>query len=193
MGKKKSRKVQEINAGSMADIAFLMLIFFLVTTTMDTDAGIQRILPPMSLDKNDQTDVNKRNVLLVFVSRSDAVMIGQQYTEIPMIKDLVKEFVLNPYDDPTKSAKKMTPIEGIGEYPVSEGIVSLQNDRGTSYDTYIQVQNELTRAFNEIRDEVAIQKFGVKFNELDEEKRNVIQKAVPLKISEAEPRNIGGV
>ena len=77
-------------------------------------------------------------------------------------------------------------------YPVSKGVISLQNDRGTSYNMYIIVQNELTRAFNEVRDEVSMQKFGVRFTDLSEDQRGVIQKAVPLKISEAEPRNVGG-
>ena len=77
-------------------------------------------------------------------------------------------------------------------YPVSKGIVSLKNDRGTSYKAYIMVQNELTRAFNEVRDQVARAKFGVEFADLPEDQRAVVQKAVPLKISEAEPRNVGG-
>ena len=71
---------------------------------------------------------------------------------------------------------------------MSEGVVSLQTTRDTNYDVYIMVQNELTRAFNEVRDEVAMSKFGAKFSELPEEQRNVITKAVPLKVSEAEPR-----
>ena len=72
-------------------------------------------------------------------------------------------------------------------------MISLQNDRGTVYNTYIMVQNELTRAFNEVRNEVALRKFGVPFSELTEDQRNAVQKAVPLKISEAEPRNVGGL
>ena len=75
-------------------------------------------------------------------------------------------------------------------YPISQGVISLQNTRETDYEVYIQVQNELTRAFNEVRDEVAEKKFGSKFSDLNEEQRGVISKAIPLKISEAEPRNI---
>ena len=77
-------------------------------------------------------------------------------------------------------------------YPVSKGVISLQNDRGTSYSAYLQVQNELMRAFNEVRNEVAKEKFQVEFAELPEDVRNVVQKAIPLKISESEPRNVGG-
>ena len=75
-------------------------------------------------------------------------------------------------------------------YPESQGVVSLQTTRDTGYQSYIMVQNELTRAFNEVRDEVAMRKFGSKFADLPEENRNAVSKAVPLKISEAEPRNI---
>ena len=77
-------------------------------------------------------------------------------------------------------------------YPESQGVVSLQTTRDTGYQSYIMVQNELTRAFNEVRNEVAMRMFGVKFEDLNEDQRNILTKAVPLKISEAEPRNVGG-
>ena len=93
---------------------------------------------------------------------------------------------------PDLPEKLDTEIDLIGSYPVSQGVISLQNDRGTSYNKYIMVQNELTRAFNEVRNEVSLQKFGRSFAELDEKEREAITKAVPLKISEAEPKNIGG-
>ena len=190
-----ARRIQEINAGSMADIAFLLLIFFLVTTTMDVDSGIQRVLPPMPdpNQKDEGLEVNKRNLMLVFVNKADAVSVGGQIMDVTMIKDKVKEFILNPLDDPNLPAKKIEQIDLIGDYPVSEGVVSLQNDRGTSYNMYIMVQNELTRAFNEVRNEVSMQKFGRRFDELSDGQRTAVAKAVPLKISEAKPRNIGGV
>ena len=190
-----NKKVQEINAGSMADIAFLLLIFFLVATTMNVDSGIQRVLPPMPDETQQQQamDVKKRNILLVFVSKFDDIMVGGERMDITQLKDKVKEFVLNPADDPNLPEKEVTKIDLIGNFPVSKGVVSLQNDRGTSYNRYIMVQNELTRAFNEIRDMVAAQYFdGKKFLDLEEEQRSAVQKAVPLKISEAEPRNIEG-
>ncbi len=175
----------------MADIAFLMLIFFLVTTTMNTDSGIQRVLPPMQEDQQDvPVDVNRRNLLLVSVNKFDGILVAGQPLTVNMIKDKVKEFVLNPYDDPNLPAKEEADIPLIGKFMVSKGLVSLQNDRGTSYNTYVEVQNELTRAFNEIRDEVSNQYFGKKFSELTDTQREAVQKAVPMQISEAEPRNI---
>ena len=188
-----AKKVQEINATSTADIAFLLLIFFLVTTTMNVDSGIQRMLPPLSEEQQEQAqDVNQRNLLLVFVSAQDAIMVGGERMDIHQLKDKVKNFVLNPDNDPELPEKEITQIDLVGEYPVSKGLVSLQNDRGTSYSTYIMVQNELTRAFNEIKEELSIRKFNKGFADLDEEQRKAITTAVPSKISEAEPRDIGG-
>ncbi len=193
------RKIQEINAGSMADISFLLLIFFLVATTMNVDTGIARILPPMP--ENDQKlkdqDVKERNLMNVFVNKFDQIMIvGKGQIDILQLKDVVKDFVVNRFNEENLPEKENTEIEmpdgSKWVYPVSKGVISLQNDRGTSYNMYIMVQNELTRAFNEVRDEVSMQKFGVKFSDLSEEQRSVIQKAVPLKISEAEPRNVEG-
>ena len=164
------RKIQEINAGSMADIAFLLLIFFLVATTMNTDTGLVRMLPPMPPEDQpqDEIKVKERNLFLVFINGRGDIMAG--------------------------AAGKQEDIElpdgGKWVYPVSEGVVSLQTTRDTGYQSYIMVQNELTRAFNEVRDEVAQRKFGAKFADLPEELRNAVSKAVPLKISEAEPRNI---
>ncbi len=188
------RKIQEINAGSMADIAFLLLIFFLVATTMNVDTGIQRVLPPMPDENQEQApmDIKRRNIMLVFVSKFDNIMAGGEAIDITQLKEKAKEFILNPTNDENLPEKEVTNIDLIGNYPVSKGVISLQNDRGTSYNLYIMVQNELTRAFNEVRDELATQKFGKKFMELAEEQREAVQKAVPLKISEAEPRNIEG-
>ena len=194
------RKVQEINAGSMADIAFLLLIFFLVATTMNTDTGLVRMLPPMPPEDQKQEDikVKERNLFLVFINGRGDIMAGasgkQEPIDMHQLTERTKEFIVNPMDDenlPEKVNRDIDLPDGSKwVYPVSEGVVSLQTTRDTGYQSYIMVQNELTRAFNEVRDEVAQRKFGAKFSDLPEEQRNVISKAVPLKISEAEPRNI---
>lgn len=187
------RQIQEINAGSMADIAFLLLIFFLVATTMNVDTGLQRVLPPIADEQQQQeVDVKKRNLLLVFINAFDDIQVGGERMQITQVKDKAKEFILNPAANEDLPEMEMTEINLIGQYPVSKGVISLQNDRGTSYNTYIMVQNELTRAFNEVRDELSTRKFNKKFADLDEAQREAVQKAVPLKVSEAEPKNIGG-
>ena len=192
----KSKKIPEINASSQADIAFTVLIFFLVVSTMDIDTGIVRMLPPMADPNVKQEDikVKERNLLLVFVSGSGNIMAGGKVISLNALKDKAKEFILNPFDDKDLPEKKPTDIEmpdgSKWTYPVSEGVISLQNTRDTSYQVYIQVQNELTRAFNEVRDEVAMSKFGKEFVDLDDAERKVITKAIPMKISEAEPRKM---
>ena len=190
----KNKKAPEINASSQADIAFTVLIFFLVVSTMDIDTGIVRVLPPMADPNVKQEDikVKERNLLLVFVAGSGNIMAGGKVISLNALKDKAKEFILNPMEDENLPEKKETEIEmedgSKWVYPVSEGVVSLQTTRDTNYEVYIMVQNELTRAFNEVRDEVAMQKFNAVFSELNSDQRNAITKAVPLKISEAEPR-----
>ena len=194
------RKTPDINAGSQADIAFLLLIFFLVATTMNTDTGLTRMLPPMPPEdqKQEEIKVKERNLFLVLISGSGNIMAGvpgkQELITLGQLKDKAKEFITNPLDDenlPEKIDKEITLPDGsTWVYPVSEGVVSLQTTRDTNYQSYIMVQNELTRAFNEVRDEVAQRKFGSKFSELNEAQSKAISTAVPLKISEAEPRNI---
>ena len=195
------RKVPEVNSSSQADIAFSLLIFFLVATTMNVDTGLVRVLPPMPEENVEQkeVEVKERNLYLVFVNGSGSIMAGlegkAEMVDIRNLTNLAKEFVLNPYDDPNfpeKVDKEIDMPDGSKwVYPVSEGVISLQTANETPYQVYIMVQNELTRAFNEIRDEVANKKFGANFSELTEEQRKVITTAVPLKVSEAEPRKVG--
>ena len=192
----KKKNIPEINASSQADIAFTVLIFFLVVSTMDIDTGIVRVLPPMADPNVKQEDikVKERNLLLVFVSGSGNIMAGGKVISLNALKDKAKEFILNPFDNKDLPEKKNTDIEmpdgSKWTYPVSEGVISLQNTRDTAYDRYIEVQNELTRAFNEVRDEVSMSKFGKKFADLGDAESKVITKAIPMKISEAEPRKM---
>ena len=155
-------------------------------------SGIQRVLPALQEEDVKPTDVKERNVLLVYVNKNSEILVGGKRTDISLLKDEVKNFVSNPANDPNMPEKEETEIELIGKFMVSKGVVSLQNDRATPYDMYIQVQNELTRAFHELRDDVSMMKFNKKFMDLDEDQRKAVQKAVPQSISEAEPRNTTG-
>ena len=187
-----SKKTPEVNASSTADIAFLLLVFFLVTTTMDVDKGISRRLPPMP-DENQKVEdqkINKRNIGIVRINQSDRIFVGSGPVDISELKDRIVEFITNPSGDPNLPEKEMTQIEGIGEYPVAKGVVSLQNDRGTSYSKYIAVQNEMVRAFNEIRDNFSEIQFGKKYNKLTEDQQAAVRKAIPQNISEAEPKDV---
>lgn len=190
-----SREVQEINASSMADIAFLLLIFFLVTTTMDVDTGIARQLPPIPKEKEKTIiDINKRNLFPVRINAQDRLLVNGRPMDVDQLKDKAKEFIKS---DPNRSdlpVMNATTIKGIPQQVmVSEGIISLQNDRGTSYGRYIEVQDKLVAAYSELRDEAAFQYFGKrKYDDLTEAQQEAIRTIYPQKISEAEPKNLGG-
>jgi biopolymer transport protein ExbD len=186
-----AKKLPEVNTSSTADMAFLLLTFFLMTTTMTTDLGIVRQLPPMPPENQPPMDINKRNTLQVYVSPSNEVMVGGERIDISQISAKVKEFILNPNGLENLSEFELKEIENFGQYPVSKGVVSLQNDRRTSYTTYIKVQNELTRAFSELRDDVARKRFGRTFADLKDspDQQKAVRTAVPNAISEAELRN----
>ena len=188
-----ARNVQEINAGSMADIAFLLLIFFLMTTTMDIDSGITRKLPAPPPDtKIKPPDVKERNVYIVLINTYNQLFVESSVMDISQLKNGVKEFITNRGDNVNLSEKKEVDIDLLGTVMVSKGVVSLQNDRNTSYEKYIEVQNELVAAFNELRDEYSRQQFGMPFDDLDEERQKAVKALYPQSISEAEPRNVGG-
>lgn len=194
---RKKRTPPEINAGSMADIAFLLLIFFLVTTTMDVDTGLQRMLPPpLPPDMPEPPEIKQRNVFVVLVNANNQLLVEGDWLDIRNLRKRAKEFIANPADKPDLPEKEMKEIPFFGMYPVSKQVISLQNDRGTSYETYIRVQNELAAAYNELRNELALSKFGKTYDELvrlgDKEKTDAIKAIYPQRISEAEPKNIGG-
>ena len=187
------KKVPAMNTSSTADIAFLLLCYFLMTTTMGSQTGLSRRLPPMP-DKDQKVEdqkVNRRNIIVVKINSSDRLLAGSEPIDVSQLKDKIKEFLTNPADNPNLPEKDLQEINLIGNWPVSKGVISLQNDRGTSYQAYIAVQNELVKAVNELRDECSKQKFGKKFALLDEDQQAAVKKAVPQNISEAEPKDVG--
>ncbi|MBQ4206369.1 MAG: biopolymer transporter ExbD [Bacteroidales bacterium] len=188
---RKKKKVPEINASSMADISFLLLIFFLVTTTMDTDSGITRRLPPPIENPDMDVKVKERNILNVMINKYDKLMVNGKPSQVEDLKDITRDFITPKPNDEKAPEVEMKEIELIGNFMTNKGVVSLKNDRGTSYQMYIAVQNELAKAFNELREEVSQQYFKTSYNNLtDKDKIDAVNKAVPVRISEAEPEEI---
>ena len=186
------KKTPELNTSSTADMAFLLLCFFLMTTTMDQDLGLQRRLPPIP-DKNQKVEdqkVNRRNIIIVKINSADRLLAGTEPMHVSQLKDKIKEFLDNPQNNPNLPEKEEIEIEGFGKAMVSKGVISLQNDRGTSYEAYIAVQNELVKAVNELRDAWAMANFGKPYASLDEDRQGIVRKAVPQNISEAEPKDV---
>ena len=180
----------------MADISFLLLIFFLVTTSMDVNQGLARRLPaPVPPDqKVENTDINKRNLMVVKINSANQLMVQGQMLDIKQLRAKAKEFIKNENDDATlpKLVEEAfgEPI-GVVKY-TKDHVISVQNDVDTQYQAYLDVQNELVAAYNELRDECARQYFHKAYAELDEDQQKQVQKVYPQKISEAEPKNYGG-
>lgn len=189
------RKLGDINAGSMADIAFLLLIFFLVTTTMEVDTGIARQLPPLPDEQQDRDDIEirERNIFMVLVNAQDRLLVEGRPARVEDLAEMAKVFIVSDPNDRNLPEFEEEEIDGLGVVNVPIGVISLRNDRGTSYGKYIEVQNELVRAYNEVRDEAAMQYFGVpRFDDLTEDQQLSIRRLYPQRISEAEPKTIGG-
>lgn len=176
-----SRGIPEINAGSMADIAFLLLVFFLVTTTMDIPTGIQVALPPLIEDEPPpESPQREKEVLEVLVNANNQLLVEKRPMDISQLRQKTMDHLTNEGRDPNLSTTS------------TKAIVSLKNDRQTSYETYVRVYNELTAAYNIVRNNYAMQKFGRPYDKLNEDQLKEVKKKYPKKLSEAEPVNIGG-
>ena len=174
MAKQKRRLNSEVNAGSMADIAFLLLIFFLVTTQIDFDKGILVKLPAWD-ESIPETPISNRNVFSIKVNRENKLLVEGELGTIDAIRNQVKEFVLNPLK---KSNLSSAP---------NKAVVSLQNDRGTSYKTYLSVYNEVKAAYNELWEAEANRRYGEVFTALPKAAQKEIRQKIPSVISESEP------
>ena len=218
-----NRAIPSINAGSMADIAFLLLVFFLVTTTLDQEIGIKAVLPPIN-PENITSQRADRNVLEILINGADELMIEGERKNFADIKSAVRNFYTNADErDDLPALKLITPelctenfnhssnakssitwntwktrletTELIGSYQElpQSAVISLQNDRSTSYATYIIVQNELNAGLNTLRNECSEKHFGKPFSELDENnpedrlKIRAVRMVFPRRILEAEP------
>jgi len=175
MAKKKRRLSSEVNAGSMADIAFLLLIFFLVTTQIDFDKGILVKLPQWQEDGTPPVPLADNNVFSIKVNRDNLLLIEGKLGEMEALRDQVKEFIINPQErDDLASAP-------------NKAVVSLQNDRGTSYSIYLGVYNEIKAAYNELWNEESNRRYGEAYADLPKAVQKEVRNLIPLVISESEP------
>ena len=179
MGKSKNRGTAEINAGSMADIAFLLLIFFLVTTTIQEDKGLLVKLPPWSDEPPPDMKLNARNVLSVLVNANNELLVRGEPIDIETLREKTKEFISNPRKESDKADSP------------TQAIVSLKNDRGTNYKTYLIVYNELQAAYRELWNEASLKKYAKEYDLIGGEAQKSIRAEIPLVLSEAEPTNFG--
>ncbi|MGB1043672.1 MAG: ExbD/TolR family protein [Flavobacteriaceae bacterium] len=194
----------EVNAGSMADIAFLLLIFFLVTTTIETDAGLDRMLPPIEPPDTDVV-IKQKNIFTVNINKNGQLLVEEQLMSLEDLKEAAMDFLDNG-GAPSGSPEYCTYCKGSRDASSSDNpqkaIISLKNDRETKYSTYITVQNELVGAYNELRNREAQRLYKRDFTEMEAEYLNpetpsslrddlkdkvkAIQELFPQKLSEAE-------
>ena len=196
---KTKKKMPGLNTTSTADISFMLLIFFLVTTSMDTDMGLARRLPkPPDPDQEDATmDIKKRNILYVRLNFNGQLWLEDEttrgYAEISELRPRVKEFIKNEQNLSVLPEKHVKNIDLLGQcFVTDKHVISVQTDRATPYNAYFQVQNELVAAYNELRNELSKQKFGREFQYLKDEEKLAIKQYYPQNISEAEPKKYGG-
>lgn len=194
------RAAPEVNAGSMADIAFLLLIFFLVTTTIETDSGISRKLPQWQPEDVEPPVIKQKNIFTVLVDNNGQLLVEDEIMELGQLREAAKAFLDN-------GAVDCNYCQGAGDPTSSDNpekaIISLQNDRQTQYGVYIAVQNELVAAYNELRDREAQRLYGKDFTEMEAsyndplfsgnkealaEKLDIVRNMYPQKLSEAEPK-----
>lgn len=162
------RAAPEINAGSMADIAFLLLIFFLVTTTMESDSGISRKLPPMQDENVEPPIIKDKNIFQVIVNANDELLVEDELMELQDIREAAIAFLDNGGG---VGPEACTYCQGAGDPSSSDNpvkaVIMLSNDRGTTYGTYISVQNELVAAYNFLRNRTAEQLYGKSFTQME--------------------------
>ena len=198
MGKKK-KKVPGLNQSSTADISFILLIFFLITTSMDTDMGLARRLPrPPEENQEDATmDIKSRNILYVRMNAAGQLWVKDEmesgFEDLRNLRNRVKEFVKNEKNLSKYPEKHVKNIDILGQcFVTDKHVISVQTDRGTPYAVYFEVQNELVAAYNELRNELSTQKFGRPYDALGDEEKVAVRAYYPQNISEAEPKKYGG-
>ena len=199
------RSSPEVNAGSMADIAFLLLIFFLVTTTIETDSGISRKLPPMQEEEVEPPIIKQKNIFQVIVNRNNQLFVEDEIMELGDLREAAKKFLDNGGG---KGPEACDYCQGAKNPESSDNpdkaVIMLVNDRQTEYGTYIAVQNELVAAYNELRDRTAQRLYGKTFSKMEadyddvnyrgnkellKERIQEIKDMWPQKLSEAEPKS----
>jgi len=186
------RRITEIDANWAISVVFLLLIFFIVISSVNVDMGLQRRLPP-AIGKYAPEMVQPRNVLNVCLTDTDELLCGNRVVGIGELRDLAKAFIANPKNNKELPEKEIKKIPLLGKmYVTTKHIISVQCGRKTTYQAYIDVQNELMGAYNELRDELAQKKWKVKYANLSADKQKAISACYPIRISEAEPLSSKG-
>ena len=188
------QSVPPLNTTSTADISFMLLVFFLITTSMDSRMGLSRVLSPIDDEQHErQHDVERRNVMIVRLGADGKVECNGQQTEQSRLADVLVDFIANDNDDKDKPAKSVKIVEGIGQVAVSDmHIVQIEADPAATYDAYFAIQNSIVAAYKTLRDRYAKRYFNRPFAQCTPEQRLAVVTCVPQRIAEADGGNEKG-
>ncbi len=195
MFRRGKRRVPQLNTTSTADISFMLLILFLVTSSMDVDKGLSRQLPPLSPKEEQQEsiDASERNVLKIRITRQDSVFVNGKPVKVAALRNRIAEFVGNPANRQDLPQKTVRRVALVGKFAVSDQhIISLESDRDADYDTYFRVQNEIMAAYARLRGQLAVQRFHHSYAQCSEEEKKALRECYPQRISEVYNTNEKG-
>ncbi|WP_298421275.1 biopolymer transporter ExbD [uncultured Kordia sp.] len=183
---KESRKtISGVNAGSMADIAFLLLIFFLVTTTFPEDQGIESLMPRPCPEEEDCTaELHEKNIYTIKLNRNNELMANNELINVDELREDIKAFVDNNGDETCTYCHGEKDLK-LSDNP-KKAVIAIHTDREAMYDNYIEIQNELVGAYYELREELCKMKFNKNVDQLTEEEILILQESYPFRITEAD-------
>jgi biopolymer transport protein ExbD len=181
-----SKESPEVNAGSMADIAFLLLIFFLVTATISSDAGINRVLPADCPTGDCESIKHERNILRIVINNNDGIMVENELTSLEELKETAKAFIDNNADGSCLYCNGNKILDA-SDNP-KDAVISLQNGKKTTYKQFVAVQNELSKAYFELRSNYASNVLKKSVDKLSKKDLKQVKEAYPFILSEAETK-----
>ena len=181
------KEIPQINSGSMADIAFLLLIFFLMISSIESNTGIYRYLSPGFSEEilKKKTEIENRNILQLYINAENQLLLDGEIVPIQEVKNIAKTFITNPENSDYLPSKEMIDIQGLGNYPVAtQHVIQLIINPASNYQTYISVTKELTVAYSELREELSLVFFKKNIQKLNEDEKAAIWEAYPFRVSE---------
>ncbi|MBR4389803.1 MAG: biopolymer transporter ExbD [Prevotella sp.] len=180
------RSVPQLNTASVADISFMLLILFLVVTSMDIDKGLTRQLPPVTDNEMVRPkDVSKRNVLQVTIDNDNRVKVNGVFVNMNQLHERLLQFIDNPLNSDSLPEKRQRDIPLLGECNITDRhVIQLEAARNSSYDVYFQVQNSIVGAYRQLRDGLASKRFHCSYAQCSEDQKMALREFYPQRVSE---------
>ena len=192
--RQRKHRVPELNTTSTADISFMLLTFFLVTTSMETDKGIARQLPPMPAGgEQSVNEVKRRNVMVIDIGAGDSLACNGRPVDMASLKGRVMEFVDNKSGSSALPERIERNIPLLGKCAVTANhVIFIHADRAATYKAYFGVQDAVTAAYNTLRDRLAEERFGRRYSECTDAQQEAVREYYPMRLSEGDLEEEGG-